>query len=334
MEDNREYKQYLLQQQRIIQKQQEQIQSLLNKQQKEDMQKTTENLPSRNSKKLKIDPYKILSISKEDANNEKKLKKAYLKYAQKTHPDKNNGDDRKFKLVTLSYKLLLKKIKDKDTDKIHNDLKDGSMEFIKNQSTDVKQNINMKDFNVELFNKIYEENKLQDDFHDNGYGDWLKKEDDVKMVKMTSYNKDKFNQEFQKAKHNLSNSRQVQKYSEPKELICSSNIDSIMVLGGDKVKSYTGETNGLQFRDLREAFEEPTLIDINNVDISNRNTNIKDYNRERSNINYKMSNSDLQKLALREEKQKQDELLRIKRLKERDQKHFNQYERIHKRLIG
>lgn len=334
MEGNREYKQYLLQQQRIIQQQQEQIQSLLNKQQKEDMQKTVKNLPNRNSKKLKIDPYKILNISKEDANNEKKLKKAYLNCAQKTHPDKNNGDDRKFKLVTLSYKLLLKKIKDKDTDKIHNDLKDGSMEFIKNQSTDVKQNINMKDFNVELFNKIYEENKLEDDFHDNGYGDWLKKEDDVKMVKMTSYNKDKFNQEFQKAKHNLSKERQVQKYSEPKELICSSNIDSIMVLGGDKVKSYTGETNGLQFRDLREAFEEPTLIDINNIDISNRNTNVKDYNRERSNIKYKMSDIDLQKQALREDKQKQEELLRIKRLKERDQKHFNQYERIHKRLIG
>lgn len=334
MEGNREYKLYLLQQQRIIKQQQEQIQSLLNKQQKEDIQKTTENLPNRNSKKLKIDPYKILNISKIDADNEKKLKKAYLKSAQKTHPDKNNGDDRKFKLVTLSYKLLCKKIKDKDTDKVHNDLKDGSMEFIKNQSTDVKKNINMKDFNIELFNKIYEENKLEDDFNDNGYGDWLKKEEDVKMTKMKSYNKDKFNQEFQKAKQNLSKSKQVQKYSEPKELVCSSNIDSIMVLGADKVKSYTGETNGLQFRDLKEAFEEPTLIDINNVDISNRNTNLKDYNRERTNINYKMSDIDLQNQALKEERQKKEELLRIKRLKERDQKYFNQYERIHKRLIG
>lgn len=334
MEGNREYKQYLLQQQRIIKQQQEQIQSLLNKQQKEDIQNTAENLPNRNSKKLKIDPYKILTISKEDAVNEKKLKKAYLRCAQKTHPDKNNGDDKKFKLVTLSYKLLLKKIKDKEADKIHNDLKDNSMEFIKNQSTDTKKNINMKDFNIELFNKIYEENKLEDNFNDNGYGDWLKKDDDIKMVKMESYNKDKFNQEFQKAKQNLSQGRQIQKYSEPKELVCSSNIDSIMILGGDKVKSYTGETNGLQFRDLREAFEEPTLIDINNVDISDRNTNLKDYNRERSNINYKMSDIDLQKQALKEDRQKKEELLRIKRLNERDKKHFDQYERIHKRLIG
>lgn len=334
MEGNRDFKQYMIQQQRIIQKQQSQIQALLQAQQKEDLNKASQE-PYRKKKehKLKIDPYKILSISKEDSMDTKKLKKAYLKLAQKTHPDKNNGIDKQFKLVTLAYKVLQKRIDSKDTDKIHNDLKDGSMEFIKEQTTGEKKNINMKDFNVELFNKIYDENKLEDDFIDTGYGDWMKKDENIEQVKMDGYNKDKFNSEFQKLKQKQKGS-QIQKYSEPQELVCSSNIDSLVNLGSGKVKSYTGETNGLQFRDLREAFEEPTLININNVDISNRNTNMKDYNRERSNVSFKLSDMDLRNQAIRQENEKKEEINRIKRLQERDQRGFDQYERIHKRLLG
>ena len=39
-----------------------------------------------------------------------------------------------------------------------------------------------------------------------------------------------------------------------------SNSDSIMILGKEKVSSYTGESNGLHYRYLKEAFENPTLI--------------------------------------------------------------------------
>jgi hypothetical protein len=51
------------------------------------------------------------------------------------------------------------------------------------------------------------------------------------------------------------------------------------------------------------------LIDINNVDISNRNSNIKDYNRERSNISYKLSDMDLRNQALRQENEKIEQRL-------------------------
>ena len=42
MEGNKDFKQYMIQQQRIIQKQQEQIQSLLQSQQKEDLNKASQ----------------------------------------------------------------------------------------------------------------------------------------------------------------------------------------------------------------------------------------------------------------------------------------------------
>ena len=58
------------------------------------------------------------------------------------------------------------------------------------------------------------------------------------------------------------------------------------------------------------------------------------FNRERSNISYKLSDMDLRNQAIRQENQKKEEINRIKRLKERDQRSFDQYERIHKRLLG
>ena len=111
------------------------------------------------------------------------------------------------------------------------------------------------------------------------------------------------------------------------------SFDSIMTLGS-KVKSYTGETNGLQYRDLKEAYEDSTLIDINSVNINNRVTNLKDYDQQRNNISYVMSDDDIQKQVLQQELEKKEELNRIERLKQRDQLYFDQYKKIHKRLIG
>ena len=98
---------FMLEQQKIIEKQQQQINSLLHvQQQKKIIQEQKEYINRLNhietpkydntEKKLKIDPYKILDISKN--YDERSLKKAYLKMANKTHPDKG-GDSNKFKIV-------------------------------------------------------------------------------------------------------------------------------------------------------------------------------------------------------------------------------------------
>lgn len=329
---NDEYKKYLLQQQNIIKQQQEQINLLLLEQQKKDLSKAQQE-PYRNpKKKVKIDPYKILNISKEDAINDNKLTKQYKKLAFQYHPDKNNGDDKKFKLITMAYKLLQKKNNTMKNDKIHNDLKNNSLDYIEEQKNNTKTNIKMKKFNIEQFNKIYDENRINDEFTDSGYGEWLKKEDNIEQVQMTEYNKDKFNNEFQRNKAKKVGSN-IQIYEDPKELVCMKNFDSIMTLGS-KVKSYTGETNGLQYRDLKEAYEDSTLIDINSVNINNRVTNLKYYDQQRNNISYVMSDDDIQKQVLHQELEKKEELDRIERLKQRDQLYFDQYKKIHKRLIG
>ena len=345
--NNNDYIKFMKQQQEMILKQQQQISALLEMQQAQKMQEENQEYVKdlnptyeeelqytkhEDKPKLKIDPYKILNMSKNYDKNS--LKKSYLKLAVRYHPDKG-GDPKKFKIVTLAYKILLKKLEEKDNDKIHNDLKRGSEDYIKDQISDNKQNINMKDrnFDINSFNKVYDENKLKDDFADEGYGDWLKKDNGDTQVHMDSFNQQKFHNEFAKQKKKQSGS-QLQKYAEPEELVSMSNRDSIMILGKEKVSSYTGESNGLAYRDLREAYTDSTLIDTNSVDLSKRKNNIKDYNSQRKNVKHQMSESDIRKKVLQEEQEKRDEVARLSRVTNRDKEIGSHYEMMHQRLMG
>jgi curved DNA-binding protein CbpA len=345
--ENSDFINLMKRQQEMINNQQAQISQLLEMQQSQNMENerkeyindtnpTYENelqYEEKNKKpNLKIDPYKILNMSKN--YDKSSLKKSYLKMAVKYHPDKG-GDPKKFKIVTLAYKILLKKLEEHDTDKIHNDLKNGSKDFIKDQTSNNKRNVNMKgdNFDINLFNKTYNENKLKDDFADDGYGDWLKSAEENTGVKMDNFNKTKFHNEFLKQKKKNVGSR-LQKYKDPEELVSMGNRDSIMILGKEKVSSYSGESNGLAYRDLREAYTESTLIDVGSVDISKRKNNIMEYKSQRKNISHQMSESDIRNQVLREEQEKLEEIDRLSRVTNRDKEISNHYEMMHQRLVG
>ena len=71
------------------------------------------------------------------------------------------------------------------------------------QSSNNMKNTNMTDqFDINLFNKIYDENKIED-VYDRGYGDWMNENTNaLEQPKMfnKSFNKDLFNSEFSKYK--------------------------------------------------------------------------------------------------------------------------------------
>ena len=111
------YSSYIQQQQDLIYKQQQQINELykFNLQSQQQMPSNMffqsdvqqQQLPSQNipqlpsvKPKYKLDPYKILNISKE--YDEITLKKAYLKAAMKTHPDRG-GSATAFQQVSIAY---------------------------------------------------------------------------------------------------------------------------------------------------------------------------------------------------------------------------------------
>ena len=213
-------------------------------------------------------------------------------------------------------------------------MKKGSNEYIKRQSTQNKKNINLKkDFNPEKFNQEFETNRMKDDFGDRGYGNFMKQDSNELQIDRSRLNKNNFNESFQKVKSKKKSS-QLQKYSEPEELVSMGNRDSIMILGKERVKSYTGESNGLHYRDLKEAYTETTLIDVDSIDISKRNDSIESRERERSNIQFKISEDDMKLQALRRQKSERDEAQRIKNLQQRDEQIGVHYERVHQRMMG
>ena len=367
------YEQYLNEQKRIIAAQQEQINNLtrMNLQNNSVQQQHripsniyVQSIPIRNSQNTyngdsrqqqfpqienktpvapgsrdKLNPYKILSITKK--YDEKILKKAYLRKALVTHPDRG-GSPVEFQQVSIAYTLLLKKLKDKENNHEHNDLRNHSQSYMKEQKSDNIRNVNMTEqFDINMFNKIYEDNK-EDSVYDRGYNDWMKEDNNQKMLQQPkmfnkSFNKDLFNSEFEKYKlqQQKQMGTQVVKYDEPQVDISMRGKDSLMMLGQNNISDFSGTSEGgLTFRDYKDAFTNSCLIDTGSMDLSTRDNNIQGIERSRSNISYKMSEQDIRKQQMDKLRLEKEEHNRINRLNQQDNRSFAVYEQIHSRLIG
>ena len=362
------YSDYITHQQRLIQAQQEQIQQLskmnlrqniLNQQQTPSnimFQQTSEQQQQQQQQqqinyqqqqqpqlnyepeKQKLNPYKILGIPKNF--DEKVLKKAYLKLAMKTHPDRG-GSEEQFQQVSIAYTVLLKRLKDQNNNHGHTDLRDNSRQYMETQTHDSLQNVNLSDkFDGDVFNKIYEENRISD-VYDSGYGKWMNKnpasEDEPKKMFNGNFNKNMFNNEFEKYKKEQQKQMgsQITKYDEPQVDISFKGKDSLMVLGKGNISDFSGESNGgLNYRDYKDAFTNSCLIDVSSTDTRGRPRNINDMESSRSDISYQMSHEDQQRYQLKKQKEEQQEQHRLQRLQEYEEKAFNSYDMIHQRMLG
>jgi curved DNA-binding protein CbpA len=341
------YSSYIQQQQNLIMQQQQQINELyqmnLNQPQMpsnmvfQQQQQQQQQLPDRSLRKLpstKLDPYKILGISKQ--YDEALLKKAYLKKAMKVHPDRGGSKD-EFQKVSIAYTVLRKKLKEQGEIHHHNELKSNAKSFIQSQPT---QHIDAGDnFDVKVFNKIYEENRIEDSY-DEGYGSWMNEtSSDMGQQKMFQgeFNKDMFNHEFQKYKQEQKQKMgsQIVRYDEPETRISMRGQDTIVTLGQGKVSNFSGETGGgLNFTDYKAAFTtDSTLIDESMISLDGRSTSVKGLEQQRSNISYQMSTEDRERQAYQEAIQNKEERARIQRLQVYDQKGEDMYNKVHQMLL-
>ena len=334
-----EYSKYIEEQKKIIESQQNQINRLerLNRNNTpgEEIKQPT---PSKPKKKIMSQSEKIDFILKIFELNgdydEVSLKKSYLKLAMVHHPDKG-GDSQKFNKITQACNFLLKKLSEKDNNKTHHELKRENTDYVNNQNGDNRQNVNLSDkFDSSLFNKIYEENRLEGAY-DGGYGDWIEK-NQFKSDKIEKKNigKGNFNHIFQEQKKKQMK-QDIIPYGEPQVSISYKGKDSLSILGEGKIEDFSGECqSGLQYRDYKDAFSNTLFIDENSVDISKRSKTIRQVNSERKDISYKLSEEDLKKqkyIHLMEEKKEEE---RIKRLNTSDNNAFSSYDAIHQRMLG
>ena len=286
------------------------------------------------SKKQQLDPYQILNLPKD--YNEKQLKKAYLKAATKTHPDRG-GSKKDFQKVSIAYTLLKRKLKESQNNHSHNDLRDMSREYAKDQMNNPRINTQMSDnFDINLFNKIYEENKINDAY-DDGYGDWMNENPAEETGKMfqNGFNKDLFNHTFENyKKEKMSAKGQQLVKTDPQTRISLKNQDSLMVLGQGKIDNFSGEVSDLGFTDYKHAFTDGScLISAHSVDITDRSQSINGIKRERSNISYTMNQQDEQRMALQMAQDQKSEEARLRRLQQFDKKSGENYEKIHSLLL-
>ena len=356
------YSDYIQQQQNLIFQQQQQINSLYNhnlrqgsnpppmfQNQQTSMfqnqpppmfQDHTRNVPKLNAPPRqppeKLDPYKILSISK--TYDKKTLKRAYLKAAMRSHPDRG-GSPLLFQKVSIAYTILAKKLNEADSCHSHNELRHSSNDYMKMQGAQPKVHVKMtENFDVEVFNKIYEENKIAGEY-DRGYGSWMEQNSasgPSQKLFQNGFNKDMFNSTFEKYKqdHSQKYSQQLVEYRDPAERISLKNQDSLVTLGQGKISDFSGSSDNLQFTDYKKAFTDGSMmINPSSVSLDGRATSMDGIKHQRSNLSYRLSEQDHRRLAIQQQNEYKLEEERRKRVQNHDKQHGRAYEKVHKLLL-
>jgi len=304
-----------------------------------------------------FNPYEIIGVSKKFSLDE--LKYNYKKIAKKVHPDRG-GNEKIFKLVTLAYKQLLEIYKLKQINKEFNELKTDFQEFRQNQNNQQRRNKKLhNNYNNtdsdstyiksykkkenqdvtnnmgDIFNKIYEENKIND-VYDRGYGNLMTKSDANRPdidVKKTINNMKNFNEIFDKtpvSKHN----KKIIKYREPIALPSSIKTLQYTEIGIDKINDFSTEINNLNCVDYKKAHSTSKLIDKNFVRQRTNYNNINGLEQERANINYTMSDDEIKKQLYIKKKEQLKELKRLERIQQIDIMQQDKFNKINELMIN
>lgn len=278
-----------------------------------------------------IDPYKLYGYNKNQRIDIQDLKLKYKKYALETHPDKNNGDSKNFKIINEAFKVLFEDYKLKQNDKQFNELKNNSLNSIEKQTKTNYQNtnINSDNFNVTKFNNVYDNHRISN-VNDDGYGDWSKenefKSDDI--VRNSSLTKGNFNSMFD---NNVKVSDAVIQYSNPKELFMN-NENNCEELGVDKIDNYTGNTKSINYTDYKEAHTTSRLIDTNANTRESYNS-VNDIKAARSNIKDQTA-EEIMEIELEKSRTVEREEKRMSNVMNHDNAHFENYNKIHNIMLS
>ena len=275
------------------------------------------------------------------------LAKAYRKAALKYHPDRvrkhaahltaaqqaeANG---MFARVTKAYLLLMDTFQRRQQDQPFDELRqasraaggvDGATGMTETVPTRPRVRLMKGDkFDANLFNRIYDENRLGD-VYDDGHGGWLTAEIPAEQQTETlfsgKFNKRVFNATFDQLKRADPNAqRQLVKRAEPEALVLSGSASSVATLGEDAVRDFGGSSGGLEYSDLKEAHTtNATLLDASRAEAETETfRDVKALQAHRAGLSHQRTEKDLARDALRQRETELAEQARQARLVRRDQ---------------
>jgi len=230
--------------------------------------------------------YKLFGIQNNTVLS-KDIMKVCKKTVLKTHPDKSGIDQKYFIFFSQAYKRLFSiyefqnktdsgeiKVQVNDQFDSHQQDEAASLNRLFEENKSLRKTSN---FN-EWFNDQFEKYKIVDD-QENGYGNWLKSDENVENIDNLS--KTQLSSEFEKRKKEL---QSVTEYKGVSTQYSSS-------FGGTTLMNYNKDFNssglfsgdGMGYTDLKQAYAE-SVIPITEEDYAKmpKFTNIDEYNRYRN----------------------------------------------------
>ena len=283
----------------------------------------------------KYNPWEILGLKMNDYNIAN-IKKAYKKNALKYHPDKAGSKYQDlFQLITQSYIYLLEKATDYNLveEKINKSVDNIDYEDNINQKVE-NIYINKDNFNINQFNKIFDEYKIPNSF-DKGYENLMKEDlqQEDNEIFGQKFNNDIFNSHFNTLK-TKKKSNELVNYKDPDALDTSLTNLNQTFFGIDDIEDFGSvNTNGLCYTDYKKAHvDENLLIDANNVKYKTYNS-IDQLESDRSKLSHSLSIEDKKRYEYLDRKKLEEDSYKLEKQKKYDQMIENQYSRMNQRLI-
>lgn len=136
-----------------------------------------------------MDPHDVLNLPREGFTVEQ-LRYNYKVLARQLHPDKRRISTEQatqlFQVLTDAYKTLLDELEGRRADRGFHDMREDhrryrereqGASFSPQQQQPKDDREEKKDFNVERFNAVFSENRIEDPVIDGGYGRWMEQND-------------------------------------------------------------------------------------------------------------------------------------------------------------
>ena len=191
----------------------------------------------------------LLELFKIDFDFNENDLKSVKKMVMQTHPDRSKLDKKYFLFFTSAYKIIfsIHEFRHKSAQKQSTEYvveKDEEKELLL-KSLQKKPNFN------KLFNELFEKHKIADDENENGYGEWMKSDDNMDTRTTTM---SQMNATFEQKKREV---KELVAFQEIEEAgLSSAHFD----LTRDKPTYYTSSLfSSLQYEDLKKAHIESVI---------------------------------------------------------------------------
>ena len=298
--------------------------------------------------------YRVLRLDDTKPLTHESLRAAYKRAGRDAHPDKG-GSEEAFDSVNRAYKYLEEVLK-KLVPSSPVDFNDPRLSAPVTAEAAMKARalpvtpagaltdkppvtLNPKKLDMNVFNQLFEENRLPEPDKDDGYGDWLKSQETTGGISSTAlrgkYNKDMFNKVFEDEARRVGTSSALAKYQTPSELVSAPTFGT--ELGSDKPSEYTKAPsgNGIAYTDLKHAYGDGATFSqyVGGVDTSGRPKNLEEAKRMYESAPTPLSAEESNMLGAVEKAREAAELARRTRMATRDVDAETHYSRLQKRLM-